>query len=262
MDAPQQQHSPWSLYAKIASAADHRGESKKKTTAAAAEGSPRCDQGREAGRQKRPAIILYTARHADWHCGCNSALPISSSIATDDKLGEHLAYFHVRIPLARPSLPLPSSPRRRPPSATPTLPAMDFGEWTNRREKKSPRAQSMDGREGSQPVWPQICMFMYVPFHGPLRRHRPDPAVASPSYRIVPSHQSAAQVWFDCIFLIPLEALMLHFAVPTHRRQLAAAAPVLSVLFLLEHTQPRSPSRRRMRWREVEGGARGGGHAA
>lgn len=125
--------------------------------------------------------------------------------------------------------------------------------------KKSPRAQSMDGREGSQPVWPQICMFMYVPFHGPLRRHRPDPAVASPSYRIVPSHQSAGQVWFDCIFLIPLEALMLHFAVPTHRRQPAAATPVLSVLFLLEHIQPRSPSRRRRRWREVEGGRGGGG---
>jgi hypothetical protein len=34
---------------------------------------------------------------------------------------------------------------------------------------------------------------------GPLRWQHRDPAVAPLPYRIVPSHQSATQVWFDCI---------------------------------------------------------------
>ena len=31
------------------------------------------------------------------------------------------------------------------------------------------------------------------------------------SYRIVPSHQSTAQVWFDCIAYFQFSTLMLHF---------------------------------------------------
>lgn len=83
--------------------------------------------------------------------------------------------------------------------------------------------------------------FMYVFRHG-------SPSRASwglrlwhlSSYEIVPSHQSSAQVWLDCIFLIPLKQLTLHFRcpmfppnVPTHTR---ATHPAAEPIFLLEHS--------------------------
>jgi hypothetical protein len=46
-------------------------------------------------------------------------------------------------------------------------------------------------------LYAHVCMYVFPP--GPLRLQRRDPAVAPLPYRIVPSHQSATQVWFDCI---------------------------------------------------------------
>lgn len=59
MDAPQQQHSPWSLYAKIASAADHRGESKKKPRLQQRKGAQHATRAeRQAARRGPPSYCI------------------------------------------------------------------------------------------------------------------------------------------------------------------------------------------------------------
>jgi len=67
------QHSPWPPMQRLPLLLITE-ESGKKTTAAAAEGSPTCDRDhRGIGRPPEEARHHITARH--WHCGCNSALP-------------------------------------------------------------------------------------------------------------------------------------------------------------------------------------------
>ena len=78
-----------------------------------------------------------------------------------------------------------------------------------------------------------ICMRMYVFRLGPLRKHHRDPAVASLPYRIVPSHQSAAQVWFDCISYLLLSPYVTFRGTHT----LSPAYP-----FLLEASEASKPS--------------------